>query len=196
MKKFFIISLTLILFSINTSIFCSQLLSSNTYNQKNLRTSSILNNTVTEFLEGLLVGSKVFEGVPDIKTCNPFDQKLIDTILSFLNFLSKVSQENWKHNILHFIAEFYDLYDRGYSNLKGCKDSLNESVDLYKRINLYINSEGYLQKILINAIQKFFNIKDMFEKTLDFLNKKESFKAGNAAGELIDYVFFFDFILN
>jgi len=28
------------------------------------------------------------------------------------------------------------------------------------------------------------------------LNKKESFQAGKAAGELIDYVFFFDFVLN
>jgi len=144
MKKFFIISLTLILFSINTSIFCSQLQGSTTYNQKYLRTSSILNNTVTEFMEGLLVGSKVLESIPDIKTCNPFDQKLIDTIFSFLNFLSKVSQENWKHNILHFIAESYDLYDHGYTSLKGCKDSLNESVDLYKRIKIYVNNEGYL----------------------------------------------------
>ena len=55
--------------------------------------------------------------------------------------------------------------------------------------------EGYLQKILINAIEKFFFIKDKVEKALTYLNKKETFKAGLAVGDLIDYVFFFDFIL-
>jgi hypothetical protein len=147
-------------------------------------------------MEGFLVGSKVIEAIPDIKTCNPFNKKLIDSILSFTNFLGKVSQENWKHNILHFVAETYDLYDYGSNSLKGCRNSLNESVNLIKRINLYIKSEGYLQKIIINAIQKYFNMKDMFEKTLDFLNKKQIFQAGKAAGELVDFIFFFDFILS
>lgn len=194
MIKLQVISFSIIILIIIGSANCSYSLESN--NPKlNLRGSSLLNNTVIDFIEGLIIGSKILEGIPDLNTCNPFNKKLLDSVFSFLNLLRNLNQENWKHNILHFIAESYDLYDHGYNNLKGCKQSLVESQDLFNRINLYIHMEGYIQKILINAIEKFFFIKDKVEKALIYLNKKETFKAGLAVGDLIDYVFFFDFIL-
>jgi len=150
---------------------------------------------VNEFALGFVNGTQILNAIPSFATCDPLNEKLVNSINLFVATLGNLTYENYQETFTALVAIGHDIYDQANISLATCPSAARETKTLVVKLGSHIAKDGYIAKIFSHATTNIADIIARVSIIQRYITTGKHFDAGVDSGSMFNFLFFHDFAL-
>jgi len=149
-----------------------------------------------DFSKGFLNGTSIFAAIPSYQSCDFQSDRMKANITQFLNIVKNITIDNYQEIINLLVPIGQDILNETVKNIPKCVAAVAETQHLTQKLFAHMTKEGYFSRAIAHATTNFGELISRGSKITGYLVSAMHLEAGFESGNLFNFVFLHDFILN
>ncbi len=148
-----------------------------------------IGHLVEQFLDGL----QLFKGLPHELSCIAPDDQIIGDVLNIVDTIKHFDKDQIIPILEGIVGHVMDIYKNVKIAVPECQAWKDEVVGQFKKIGTYVSDKDYITKLATHMVFGLNTIKDDITVGIDAWNNGDYPIAGKKFGDVIHFIFFWDF---
>jgi hypothetical protein len=149
--------------------------------------------SVSAFTEGFLRGLTFFQNLPHQSGCLAEDVNIMNDVLDVAQLIKSLDKTNVLPVFEQVAAKGADIYTKVKSVVPLCAEWTHEMKDEGNKIVAYVSNTEYLTKFAMHTVISIEKIKERVTNGINLYKNGDFSHSGEAFGDLVRFVFFWDF---
>jgi hypothetical protein len=149
---------------------------------------------LADLADGFISGLEIFNNLPTYPACKAGDIDVVEDIVSIITVIKDThGVVNWVKAIPILAENILDIYNKLNSVAAPCKELAVDIQAILGNVLAHIKSPEYIASLPLHVLENLSDITTKAQNASQLFDEKQYKPAGNGYGELIHFIFLWDF---